>query len=181
VTAGFPAEVETPVVFVPQDLPPVAIDIGIPSSTSQAIEPPSTLYDVESFPETFVEVSTGTPSSPTLSISTISDLTPTELDEDIGEGSGERMLTRHDTFYFEDGNVEVVCGDTVFRVHSAVVSFSSPKLRDMLSPSTLLNAPMPEGCPRIIVKDTSEDFSVLLKIISTPGWVSLRFQVDSAN
>jgi hypothetical protein len=182
VAAEVPAEVETPVAFVPQDLHSGRHErYRCPFFHCTSIEPPSTLYDVESFPETFVEVSTGTPSSPTLSISTISDLTPTELDEDIGEGRGERMLTRHDTFYFEDGNVEVVCGDTVFRVHSTVVSFSSPKLRDMLSPSTLLNAPMPEGCPRIIVKDTSEDFSVLLKMVYTPGWVSLRFQVDSAN
>jgi len=96
----------------------------------------------------------------------------TEFDVDIGEG-GERIPTRHETFYLEDGNVEIVCGHTVFRVHSTVVSFSSPNLRNMLSSSTLLNAPMPEGCPRVVFKDSAEDFAVLLKIIYTPGYVPL--------
>jgi hypothetical protein len=153
-----PVEVGTPVAFVPQDLPSAAINI----------EPPFILHDVESFPETF-EVPTGTPSSPTLSISTISDFTPTEPAEERGESSDEQMFARHETFYLEDGNVEIVCGRTVFRIHSPVVSFSSKKLRDMLSPSTLLNAPMPEGCPRIVVQDSSDDFTVLLKMIYTPG------------
>jgi hypothetical protein len=143
------------------------------SVTNELIKPPSILHDVvsspEPFPETFVEVPTGTPSSPTFSISTVSDLVPTELDGDIVNSGGERMATRHDIFYFEDGNVEVACGDTPFRVHSTVVSFSSPKLRDVLSPSTPLNAPTPEGRHRIIAKDNSEDFAILLKMIYTPG------------
>jgi hypothetical protein len=178
VTAEVPAEIETPVAFVPQELPIAAIDIDAPPPTSQTIVPPSILQaielpsilrDTESFSEAYVEVPTGTPSSPTLSISTISDLTPSELDEDIGEGSGERTIARHETFYLENGDVEIVCGHTLFRVHSTTVSFSSQKLRDILSRSALLHAPMPEGCPRISVTDTAEDFAVLLKMIHTPG------------
>jgi hypothetical protein len=169
-SAEIPAEVDTPVAFIPQDLPISATDVDIPSSILQAIEPPSVLHDVESFPDTFVEVPTGTPSSPTFSISTVSDLTPTELDEDIGEG--ERTYDHHETFYLEDGNVEIVCGHVLFRVHSPTISFSSPKLRDILSRLALLHAPMPEGCPRITVTDTAQDFAVLLKMIYTPGWVS---------
>jgi hypothetical protein len=170
VAAEAPTEVETPVAFAPQDLPIITIDISIPSSI---------LRDVgsfpETFPETFFEVPTGTPSSPISSISTVSDWTPTEFDEDIGGSGGERVVTRHDKFYFEDGNVE---GDALFRVHSTVVSLSSPKLGDMLSPSTLLNAPMPDGCPRIITRDNSEDFAILLKMIYTPGWVPFYLQVS---
>ena len=165
VTAGVPAEVKTPVVLVPQDLPIAAIDIDIPSSTLQGIKPPSILCDVGSSPEAFDTPATAI-SSPTLSISTVSDLTPTELGE-------ERTTIRHETFYFEDGNVEIVCGDTIFRVHSTTISFSSTKLRDMLSPSTLLDAPMPEGCPRTVFKDSAEDFGILLKMIYTPGYVPL--------
>ena len=105
----------------------------------------------------------GTVSSPTLSISTVSDLTPTEL------GEIEQTTARHDTFYFEDGNVEIMCGDTVFRIHSTVIGFSSPKLRDILSPSELLHAPIPEGRPRITISESAEDFEILLKMIYTPG------------
>ena len=162
-----PAEVETPVAFTPQDLP-TTIDIVIPSPILQAIE---TLHHPELPSDVLTDDRIATISSPTLTISTISDLAPTEFDDDIGEDSGERIPTRHETFYLEGGDVEIVCGHTIFRVHSTVVSFSSPNLRDMLSSSTLLNAPMPEGCPRVVFKDSAEDFAVLLKIIYTPGYV----------
>jgi hypothetical protein len=82
------------------------------------------------------------------------------------------MATRHETFYFEDGNVEIVCGGTVFRVHSTIVSFSSPKLREILIQLAPLHAPTSEGPPRISVMDSAEDFAVLLRLIYTPGWVS---------
>jgi len=168
---GIPAEVETPIAFAPQVLP-TTIDIGIPSPILQGIESSSVLHDVEYSSDTFTDDQTTTTSSPTFSISSLSDLTSAdEFGEDIGEGSDERIPTRHETFYLEDGNVEIVCGHTIFRVHSPIVSFSSPNLRDTLSPSTLLNAPMPEGCPRIVFKDSAEDFAVLLKMIYTPGHV----------
>jgi len=97
----------------------------------------------------------------------MSDLTPTELGEiedDQGPAAG------HDTFYFEDGNVEIECGDTIFRVHSTIISFSSSELRGILSQSALLNGPTPEGRPRITISDSAEDFSTLLKMVYTPGF-----------
>ena len=148
---------ESPVPFVPRDLPTTSINV-----------PPSALLDVESS-DIFVDAQAVTVSSPTLTISTISDLTPTESSEGIGGGGAELMTVRHEKFYLEDGNVEIVCGPTVFRVHSPIVSFSSPKLGDILSPSALLRAEMPEGCPRITFADSAEDFAILLKMIYTPG------------
>jgi hypothetical protein len=174
--AEVPAEIETPVAFVPQDLPTA----DIPSSVLQGTKPPSIIHDVESSSETFVNIPATAISSPTLSISTISDLTPTELGDEIEHSEGQ-MTACHGTFYFEDGNVEILCGDTMFRVHSTTISFSSPKLRDMLSRSSLLNAPMPEGCPRIVFADNAEDFAVLLKMIYMPGYVPSPFDVGSVN
>ena len=171
VASKSPAEIETPIAFVPQNLPTIATDTDFPSSALQGTKPPSILDDLGSSSETFVNIPTTAVSSPTLSISTISDLTPTELGEDDGGGGGEGMLTRHETFYLEDGNVEIVCGHTIFKVHSPILSFSSRNLRGMLSPSTLLNAPMPEGCPRVVFTDNPEGFAVLLEMIYTPGYV----------
>ena len=167
VSAEVSAEIKTPVAFAPQHLPIAAIDIDISPSLSQNIE--SFVFDdVDSLPEPFVSVATGT-ASPTLSISTISDLTPTELGEDIEHASEESEATHHDTFYFEDGNVEIICGDTIFRVHSPILSFSSPKLRDILSQRALLHAPTPGGCPRVTIANSADDFAILLKMIYTPG------------
>ena len=130
---------------------------------------PSIPQDVEYPSKSFIDIPAAAASSPTLSISTVSDLTPTELGEDVNESDGGGTITHHDTFYFEDGNVEIMCGHILFRVHSTTISFSSQKLRETLSRPSLLHAPMPEGCPRIIVTDTAQDFAVLLKMIYTPG------------
>ena len=179
VAVEFSAEVKTPVAFTPQSLP-TTINIATPSPILRTIDA-SVLYRPELPPEAFTDDQIAAVSSPTLSISTVSDLTLTEFGEDIGEGSGEWIPTRHDTFYLEDGNVEIACGQTIFRVHSTVVSFSSPNLRDMLSSSALLSAPMPEGCPRVIFNDSAEDFAVLLKVIYTPGYVPPPFGIGVVN
>lgn len=163
--AEVPAEVEAPVTFVSEDLPVATVDVDIHSSILGSIVSPSGLQDVESS-KTCVDILVTTVSSPALSFSTISDFTPTEFGE---IDRNEQTTARHDTFDFEDGNVEIVCGDTVFRVHSTIISVSSSKFRDILSPPTLLNAPMPEGFPRVTVSDSAEDFAVLLKMIYTPG------------
>jgi hypothetical protein len=122
--------------------------------------------DVELASDALVDSQPSTLSSPTLSVSTIFDFAPTEIFE---AGKSGQTSTRHNVFYLEDGNVEILCGTTIFRIHTSIVSFSSSKLRDILSKSALLNQPTPEGCPRIIFQDSAEDFAVLLKMISTPG------------
>jgi len=73
-----------------------------------------------------------------------------------------------------------VCGDTVFRVHSSIISFFSPNIRDLLSPSALINAPTPEGCPRVVFTDSADDFSVLLRMICMPGFPA-RHEVPNFN
>ena len=156
-------EVETPVASAARELPAVDIGVETPSSAFRELEPLSLSEGVE-----FSDIQASPIPSPTLSVSTVSDLTLTELGEDE-EDDGKRIPTRHETFYLEDGNVEIVCGHAIFRVHSPIVSFSSPILRGMFSSSTLLSAPMPEGCPRVVFKDSPEDFAVLLKMIYTPG------------
>lgn len=92
------------------------------------------------------------------------------LDGETVERKGEQgpTVVRHKAFYLEDGNVEILCGDTCFRVHSQIVSFSSSTLRDILSKS-ILEATMPAGCPRVVFEDSPDDFVILLKMIYTPG------------
>ena len=164
-------DVDTPVAFAPQDIPATQANFDSPSSALQDTVSLSVLEGLEfSSPlDTLIDARTSSASSPTLSVSTISNLTPTESGEDVLEGGGEPMPTRHETFYLEDGNIEILCGHTIFRIHSPIVSFSSPKLRDLLSQSTILTTPPPEDCPRIIFNDSAEDFAVLLKMIYTPG------------
>ena len=174
--AEVPTEVEAPITPTPtpQSLPTPAIDIKIPPSILQGAESPSVLYGMRFSSESFVNVPAGAVSSSTLSL-----FTSTDPGEEIDHT--ELVTDRHDTFYFEDGNVEIVCGNTIFRIHSTIISFSSYKLREILSPPALLHAPTPEGRPRVTLSESAEDFGILLKMIYTPGSVSSSFAVSSAN
>jgi len=124
--------------------------------------------------------------SPSTSIATLSDFTiadvsdeesqidPTILDASEDELPIDPMTVAQDkTFYLEDGNVEVLCGNTLFRVHTSVLSFHSPALRRMFAQASLATAESPNGCPRIASSDTSTDFTTLLKMIYLPGFVAL--------
>ena len=81
-------------------------------------------------------------------------------------------VTPHQTFYLEDGNVEVLCGNILFRVHTTILSFHSPALRRMFAQTNLTTAESPNGCPRIQSSDASNDFATLLKMIYLPGYVA---------
>ena len=111
-----------------------------------------------------------TPPSPSTSITTMSDFT-------IADGSDDEpipepdTITPHDTFYLEDGGVEVLCGKILFRIHASALSFHSPVLRKMFSLTNLAAAESPNGCPRIVSSDMPVDFATLLKIVYLPEWV----------
>ena len=126
VAAEVPVEIETSAAFAPQDDLPTAVDIGIPPSVFRDIESLSLFRNVDTSSATYTGNRTTAASSPTLSISTMSDLTPTETDGDTGENDSEGMATRHETFYLEDGNVEVVCGHTIFRSTPPLSRFPLP-------------------------------------------------------
>ena len=76
-------------------------------------------------------------------------------------------------FYLEDGNVEMLCGSTLFRVHTSVLSFRSPTFRQMFTQPSLAAVESPNGCPRILSPDTAKDFATLLKTVYLPGYVTL--------
>ena len=133
---------------------------------SQKPTPPSpTLYhSSRDSPESSI------PTSPSTTISTLSDFTITDTlgDEAIAEPE-PISIGSHDIFYLDDGSVEVVCGKTLFRVHTSTLSFYSPVLRQMFSPTNLAAAESLNGCPRIALSDTPADFATLLKAIYLPG------------
>ena len=123
--------------------------------------------------------------SPSISINTLSDFTIADTTDDESptdptnaEISDDELAidlatpAPHETFYLEDGNAEVLCGNTLFRVHITTLSFHSPALRQMFSQAILANAESPNGCPRIQSSDTPKDFATLLKVIYLPGFAA---------
>ena len=108
-----------------------------------------------------------------MSITSLSDFTVADTSDDESP-IDPTTVTHHDTFYLEDGNVEVLCGNTLFRVHTSVLSFYSPVLCRMFAQTSLTMADSPNECPRILSSDTATDFTTLLKRVYLPESVVPR-------
>jgi len=145
---------------------PVATSLGLPG-VGERSQPPTLPSPAPANPSEWNPKSS-VPPSPSTSISALSDFTIADsLDDELV--LEPETITPHDTFYLEDGSVEVVCSKILFRVHTSALSFHSPVLRQMFSPANLTAAESPNGCPRIVSSDTPADFATLLKAIYLPG------------
>ena len=124
--------------------------------------------------------------SPSISIATLSDLTTADVSDDesptdptISDHSDDELpidptaTIPHKTFYLDDGNVEVLCGNALFRVTVSTLSFHSHALRRMFAQTNLATAESPNGCRRILSSDTAKDFTTLLKVVYLPEFVAL--------
>ena len=149
---------------------PVATSLGLPNLD---IEPPiSRPPPLETIAAPEAETISGTPipQSPSISIASLSDFTIADASDDEPP-IDPMIITPHDTFNFEDGNVEVLCGNTLYRVHTSILSLHSPALHQMFTRTNLAAAESPNGCPRVVSSDTATDFATLLKVIYLPGYV----------
>ena len=157
---------------------PVATSLGLPNRDLEPQPPPSepvTASETGGIPESPV---TPVAPSPSITIATLSDFTVADVSDDENTSDGEppidpTTVVPHETFYLEDGNAEVLCGNTLFRVHTTILFFHSPALRRMFAQTNLATAESPNGCPRILSTDTARDFATLLKTIYLPGFVAL--------
>ena len=152
---------------------PIVTSLGLPSTD---LEPQVTLpspTEPAAAPETETAPESPVTQSPSISIATLSDFTIADTPDDESPVD-PAAVTPHETFYLEDGNVEVLCDNTLFRVHTSILSFHSPALRQMLSQTSLASTESPNGCPRILSSDTATDFATLLKMIYLPRCAALR-------
>ena len=169
---------------------PVATSLGLPNRDLEPQIPPSQPPPLElvTTPESgtlSASPVTSVTQSPSTSIANLSDFAITDASDDeppidptITDTSddelpvGPTVTAPHKTFYFEDGNTEVLCENTLFRVHTVILSFHSPVLCRIFAQTNLTAAESPNGCPQIFTSDTSEDFATLLKTIYFPGFVT---------
>ena len=152
------------------DEAPATMPLGLPNMElgPQILLPPT--LGSATAPEMEVEATSGSPAltqSPSISIATLSDFTIADT-SDVQSPVDPTAIALHDTFYLEDGNVEVLCGNSLFRVHTSVLSFHSPVLRKVFAQTRLETAESPNGCPRILFSDTAVDFTTLLKMVYLP-------------
>jgi len=167
---------------------PVATSLGLPNRDLEPQTSQAPSLDSLTVPETYtIPASPVTPvtHSPSTSIATLSDFTAADASDDespigptFANTSDDEPLidptavAPHESFYLDDGNVEVLCGNTLFRVHSTILSFHSPALRRMFAQTSLVTAESPNGCPRITSLDLATDFVTLLNIVYLPEYVT---------
>ena len=151
---------------------PLATSLGLPNRDlePEILQPPP--LESVTTPEPDTDPASPVTQSPSISIAALSDFTVADTSDDESPVD-PTAITPHGTFYLEDGNVEVLCGNTLFRVHTSILSFHSPALRRMFAQATLATAESPNGCPRISSTDTARDFATLLKMIYLPGYAAL--------
>jgi len=168
---------------------PVATSLGLPNRDLEPQIPlPPPLESVTTSDTIAVPGSpvTSIIQSPSASIAGLSDFTIADASDDepatghtFADTSDDEPLVDptavipHETFYLDDGNVEVLCENTLFRVHVSTLSFHSPELRRVFAQANLPTAESPNGRPRISSSDTAKDFATLLKMIYLPGFVVL--------
>ena len=164
----------TPTTNVQQDssATPVVTSLGLPEGDPQPdVLHPSSPASITALETDAVPASSIT-RSPSISVSSLSDFTIADTPDDESP-IGPTAITPHDTFYFEDGDAEVLCGNTLFRVHIDTLSSYSAALHRMFGQASPTSVDLPNGCPRILSSDTPKDFATLLKMIYIPGYVTL--------
>ena len=148
---------------------PIVPSLGLPNRDPEPQIPQPPPLEVVTAPETDLVPESPATQSPSISITSLSDFTIADTSDD--ESSHDpTTITPHDTFYLDDRNVEVLCGNTLFRVHASVLSFHSPVFSQMFAKSNLETAESPNGCPRILSSDTATDFATLLKVMYLPEY-----------
>lgn len=94
------------------------------------------------------------------------------------ESEDSEDYTSHRTLYFDDGNIILSCGRTMFRVHRSLLCKHSPTFRDLLQPPDEDRKPkLLRGCIHIILDDAADDIEALLNVI----YEGMRFDVPQLN
>ena len=158
---------------------PIVASLGLPNGDPepQIPQPQSSPVDPLTTPETDPVSAIPDTHSPSISIAALSDFTPADT-SDVESPTDLTVITPHDMFYLEDGNVEVLCRNTLFCVHTSIPSFHSPALHQMFTQTNLATADSPNGCPWTLSSAPAKDFATLLKVIYLLGFDSSSCPTD---
>jgi hypothetical protein len=91
----------------------------------------------------------------------------THPDDDTDNTEESKVFKDHETLYFEDGNVILKCGWTLFCVHRTLLSKHSETFRELFAPPDAGEKPQEffRGCLLITVDDNPADMESLLNVI----------------
>ena len=98
---------------------------------------------------------------------------------DIGPLVGPTVVIPHEILYLDDGDVDMLCRITLFRVIVSALSLHSPALRQLFARTNPATAESPNRLlSRILSPDTTNDFAKLIKVVYHPGFFTLCSPAD---
>jgi hypothetical protein len=88
--------------------------------------------------------------------------------------SDSSKWVRHPKLYIQDGNVVLLCENTLFRVYGGVLAMNSQVFKDMFSLEGIqpTDAETYDGCPCIRLPDQAKDIERLLNVLLIAGFVT---------
>ncbi|CCM04494.1 uncharacterized protein FIBRA_06674 [Fibroporia radiculosa] len=94
-----------------------------------------------------------------------SSTSPRKRQRVIDEEEKVLAFINHPTLYFDDGNIILSCGSTLFRVHRSILSKHSSVFRTMLDPEVDVKREYMRGFVHVALDDTKDDIEALLNVI----------------
>ncbi len=88
-----------------------------------------------------------------------------ESDESDTVSLSEDTVERSTEFWFDDGNVVLQAGDTLFRVHRSILARHSVIMQDCLECPQPADAPSIDGCPLIHLADLAKDIDNMCTLL----------------
>jgi hypothetical protein len=93
------------------------------------------------------------------------------MDDSKLDSTSTVLVTRHPTFWFDDGSIIIYVQETVFKVHRSHLARHSEIFADLFSVPQPPDSPTMEGCPIVYLPDRQSEFVVLLKALYDPLYV----------
>lgn len=84
---------------------------------------------------------------------------------DSESAPGESRYARDDEFWFADGSIVLVAGNTTFRVYHGILATNSVVFHDMVQLPQPLTTPSLDGCPILDISDSPADLKHLLRVL----------------
>ena len=79
--------------------------------------------------------------------------------------SSNNGLAHHEEFWFDDGNIVLLCRETAFRVYRGLLTRHSVIFRDLFSMAQPSTAETMESCPVVHISDPPDDLRYLLRAL----------------
>ncbi|KAM5544059.1 hypothetical protein V8D89_002245 [Ganoderma adspersum] len=82
---------------------------------------------------------------------------------------------KDEEFWFDDGNIIVVAGDTAFKLYKGILSSVSPVFKDLFSMPQPNNPETMDGCLVVRLNDSATELGHFFRLVTKPGFSLLRY------